>query len=415
MSLSVKDLLRDLVRIPSINPAFGAGPEFGSGEARITEFLQILAERQGWRWLRQEVHPQRENLLVLVPPSNGQPGMPVTLWEVHQDTVGVEGMRIDPFAANEQDGRIYGRGACDVKGGMAAMITALSLAATQQVCQGTTLLAFTINEECGFTGAKALCRLWEGTQTLADHSTVAVQEKTHGPLSLDELRQLRPERAIVAEPTDLAVVVAHKGIVRWKCHTHGRAAHSSQPQHGKNAIYAMSEVITAIRQYDAEILADRGQDCLCGHPTVSVNTIRGGTGANVVPDHAVIDIDWRLLPGENPAEARKELIDYIASRVPTGLEIKHEPPWNESRGLQSGENQAWAEEVAAIARSTGVSSEIVGVPYGTDAWVIATLGIPTVVFGPGNIDQAHTDNEWIAIEELEKGVDVYRTLVEGVS
>ncbi|QEG37031.1 M20 family metallopeptidase [Bythopirellula goksoeyrii] len=404
MSLSAKDLLQKLLQIPSINPSFGEDSGSGTGEARITDFLQDLADRSGWKWLRQVVHPGRENLVVLIPASQGRPGEPVTLWEVHQDTVGVEGMKIDPFAAELREGRIYGRGACDVKGSMAAMIAAISLAAEQQTCQGTTLLAFTINEECGFTGAKALCRLWDKEQSSG--------EDTHGTLSLEELQQLRPQRAIVAEPTDLAAVVAHKGIVRWRCHTRGRAAHSSQPQYGKNAIYAMSEVITAIRRFDEEVLLDRGRDCICGRPTVSVNTIEGGTGANVVPDHAVIDIDRRLMPGEDPIEAHQEMIDYIASEVSGELEIEHDPPWNQSSGLQAGENQAWAEEVAVIARSTGIASDIVGVPYGTDAWVIAAHGIPTIVFGPGSITQAHTDDEWISVEQLEKGVEVYRRIAE---
>ncbi|TWU21937.1 M20 family metallopeptidase [Bythopirellula polymerisocia] len=407
MSLSAQDLLRELLRIPSINPVFGSADGSGSGEAKLTDFLQEIVAGQGWKWLRQEVHPQRENLVALIPASNSFSGDPVTLWEVHQDTVGIEGMRIDPFAAEQREGRIYGRGACDVKGSMAAMIAAISLAAEQEACRGTTLLAFAINEECGFTGAKALCRLWE--------VTAEVDEKTHGTLSLDELRPLRPQRAIVAEPTDLKVVKAHKGIVRWRCHTHGHAAHSSQPQRGKNAIYAMNEVITAIRQFDAEALSGRGADCICGRPTVSVNTIQGGTGANVVPDHAVIEIDRRLMPGEEPADAHQELIDYIAAHISAEQEIKHEPPWNLSRGLQAGENLAWAEEVAKVARSAEVPSDIVGVPYGTDAWVIAGLGIPTVVFGPGSIAQAHTDDEWIAVEELEKGVEVYRRLAGGVS
>lgn len=406
MSLPAKDLLQKLLRIPSVNPAFGEGSGSGAGEAGITDFLQDLADKSGWKWLRQEVHPQRENLLVLIPASKGLPELPVTLWEVHQDTVGVEGMRIDPFAAEEREGRIYGRGACDVKGSMAAMIAAISLAAEEQVCRGTTVLAFSINEESGFTGAKALCRLWNAEQ--------ATKEKVHGTLSLDEVQRQRPQRAIVAEPTYLSAVVAHKGIVRWRCHTRGRAAHSSQPQFGRNAIYAMSEVITAFRRFDEEVLIDRGRDCICGRPTVSVNTIKGGTGANVVPDHAVIDIDRRLMPGEDPIEAHQEMIDYVASQVPADLEIEHEPPWNQSHGLQAGENQVWAEEIAMVARSTGITSEIASVPYGTDAWVIAQLGIPTVVFGPGSIDQAHTDDEWISVEQLEKGVEVYRRIAEGV-
>jgi acetylornithine deacetylase/succinyl-diaminopimelate desuccinylase-like protein len=399
MSLSVIDLLRKLLAIPSVNPVFAAHQPDWVGEGRLTDFLQDLVASQGWRWLRQEVHPGRENLVALVGTTPAA-DMSITLWEVHQDTVGVAGMQVDPFAGIERDGRIYGRGACDVKGSMAAMLTALSQAAKFSEQQGSIIIAFTVNEECGFSGAKALCRLWDESQ----------MESTKGTLTLDELRHLKPNRAIVAEPTDLQVVVTHKGIVRWRCHTRGRAAHSSQPQHGKNAIYAMTDMIAAIRQFDHEVLAQRGKECLCGRPTVSVNTIQGGTGANVVPDHAVIDIDYRMMPGEVPSEAQAELIEYIAAHVAADSQIEHETPWNQSRGMQEGANHAWAEEVARIAGSDGHPSELVGVPYGTDAWVFASHEIPTVILGPGSITQAHTEDEWISVEELERGVEVFRRL-----
>jgi acetylornithine deacetylase len=403
MSISVKDLLQKLLSIPTVNPVFGAADATWLGEARLTDFLQNWATQHGWRWLRQQVHPDRQNLVVLIP---GSQGYPVTLWEVHQDTVGVAGMQIDPFAGSERAGRIYGRGACDVKGSMAAMMTAAATLQLRSESHGPLLLAFTVNEECGFSGAKALSRLWIDDDT-PPLLPLAGEEQVYGPLSLAELRELRPARAIVAEPTDFQVVVAHKGIIRWRCHTRGRAAHSSQPQLGKNAIYAMTDVIAAIRDFDREVLSHRGLDCLCGRPTVSVNTVQGGSGANVVPDHAVIDIDHRLMPGELPSDAQQELIEYIAARISVDTVIEHDPPWNQSRGMQAGDNRAWAEQVA---NTMGDASEIVGVPYGTDAWVFASIGIPTVVLGPGNIAQAHTEDEWISVVELERGVEVYRRL-----
>jgi len=406
MSIMVKDLLQKLLAIPSINPVFGSSEPGWVGEARLTDFLEKWVAEQGWRWLRQEVHPGRDNLVALISGAPGSSRNPVTLWEVHQDTVGVVGMRVEPFGGKEAHGRIHGRGACDVKGGLAAMLAALAQSKDKQ---GTIILALTVNEECGFTGAKALCRLWT-TEHASDLLPIEGEEKVSGTLPIEELCELRPDRAIVAEPTDFAVVVTHKGIVRWRCHTRGLAAHSSQPQHGKNAIYAMTDVIHAIREFDREVLAHRGADCLCGRPTVSVNTIQGGTGANVVPDHAMIDIDHRLMPGEVPSDARQELIEFIAKRMATDAVVEHEPPWNQSLGMQAAGNRAWAEEVARLASFAGSTSEIVGVPYGTDAWVFASQGIPTVVIGPGSIAQAHTDDEWIAVAELERGVEVFRRL-----
>jgi acetylornithine deacetylase/succinyl-diaminopimelate desuccinylase-like protein len=408
MSLSVKDLLRQLLAIPSINPAFQATDPNWVGEGCLTDFLENWVSRQGWRWLRQEVHPGRDNLVALIPTTAETVAENVTLCEVHQDTVGVTGMQIDPFAAHEQQGRMFGRGACDVKGGMAAMLTALSQVSQAKTNQATILLALSVNEECGFTGAKALCRLWKTGHPWDQQFTA--EEKTRGTLSLEELRRLQPQRAIVAEPTDLHVVATHKGLVRWLCHAHGRAAHSSQPQEGKNAIYDMTEVVRVVQEYDREVLSKRGLDCMCGRPTVSVNTIHGGTGANVVPDHCVIDIDRRLMPGEVPGDAHQELIEFIAAKISKDSLLEHEPPWNQSLGMQVGENRGWAEEVAKAASFDGRVSEIVGVPYGTDAWVFASIGIPTVVIGPGSIAQAHTEDEWISVDELERGVEVYRRI-----
>lgn len=407
MSIRVKNLLREIVATPSVNPAFGASDPSLLGEARMTDFLEAWATSHGWRWLRQEVHHGRDNLVILIPSASA--ARPITLWEVHQDTVGVEGMTIDPFAGVEKDGRIYGRGACDVKGSMAAMLAALE-AAKQEPQRGTILMAFTVNEECGFSGAKALGKIWG-----LEPSHSPAESNVHGSLSLDELRGLWPDRAIVAEPTEFAVVVSHKGIVRWRCHTRGRAAHSSQPQYGKNAIYDMVDVVTAIRAFDRDVLLQRGLDCLCGRPTVSVNTIHGGTGANVVADHAVIDIDLRLMPGDVPIEAQQELIEFVSQHVTSEAHIEHEPPWNQSRGMQAGGNSAWAEQVARVASFDGRESKLVGVPYGTDAWVFAACGIPTVVVGPGSIAQAHTENEWISMAELERGVEMYRRLATTVS
>ena len=410
MLLSVKDLLQELVRIPSVNPAFLAGNTTSGGESDITDLLQDFFQNLGWQWLRQEVHPGRENIVAVCRASGSAAVRKPVLWEVHQDTVGVEGMKIDPYAATEAEGRIWGRGACDVKGGMAAMLAALArVEAEGAALQQTVILAMAINEECGFTGVKALCRLW-GTEEEA----AAEVENLSGPLSLAELRELRPERAIVAEPTLLDVVVAHKGSVRWRCHTHGRAAHTSRPEKGCNAISAMVRVVQAIEQFHDDVLSRRAAHALCGRPTVCVSTIAGGSGVNTVPHHAVIDIDRRLVPGETPEEAYRELVEYVTTHCEVGeATIEHEPPANPSVGLRDTDNRAWAETIAETVRALGEPSSLIGVPFGTDAWALDHAGIPTVVFGPGSIDQAHTDDEWIDIGQLERATEVFFRLAVG--
>ncbi len=403
MLLKEADLLKQLIRIPSVNPAFASdGP---AGEAQLTDFLQGLLDELGVRWLRQTVDPGRDNLVAVLPGSKPE----VMLWEVHQDTVGVEGMQIDPFGGEEREGRIWGRGACDVKGGMAAMLTALARKiAEKQKQEPTILLALTVNEECGFSGASALSRLWsKNEEEPIDPKSIA------GPLEPEELLRLRPQKAIVAEPTRLDVVVAHRGVVRWQCHTHGRAAHSSQPGQGHNAIYAMSDVVQAIEDYHQQ-LHQREPHPRCGRPTVCVSTIRGGSGANTVPEHAVIDIDHRLIPGETSDEAYKQLVAYVSEQVQReGIKVVHDQSWMNSLGLGDENNQDWAKQIASVVHGIDLPSQLIGVPYGTDAPAIMAPDIPTVVFGPGSIDQAHTDDEWLATDQLTSATEVFYRLACG--
>ena len=410
MSIDAQDLLQQLIRISSVNPAFAGDSRQNGGEAQLADFLVDFLQQHRWPWLRQRVHAGRDNLFAVARGNSPQADSDVMLWEVHQDTVGVAGMRIDPFAAECSNGRVWGRGACDVKGGMAAMLTALARAQHEPTRQDSTIvLALSVNEENGFTGAKALSRLWAPRSA----SLEAVEETT-GPLTLEELRSLRPRQAIVAEPTLLNVVVAHKGVVRWRCRVRGRATHSSQPRQGVNAIYAMAEVVRAIERFEREVLPQREGHPLCGGPTVCVSTIRGGTGVNTVPDEVAIDIDYRVAPGEQPQVAYHQLIDYVAEHADCGrATVEHERPWLESGGLDDQHNRAWADRVSAAARSMGGTGERVGVPYATDAPAIAGCGIPTVVFGPGSIDQAHTDDEWIAVDQLTSAVEVFCRLACG--
>ncbi len=433
MTTKPKKLLQQLVQIPSVNPAFGSKAELDlTGEARMTRFLQQFCEAQQWDWARQQVSPGRENLVTVVPGHFGQPlvfGKPgpgdepsVVLWDVHQDTVGVDGMRISPFGGEESEGRIWGRGACDVKGAMAAMLSALTRLKAGAVAakpasdsrpagdsgpasdsRPTILLSCTVNEENGFSGIRALCNVWESPDE--EPGLVA------GTLSAERLRSLRPQAALVAEPTSLNVVVAHKGVARWRCHVTGRAAHSSRPECGENAIVAMAEVVRAIDQFHQQTLTHREPHPLCGGPTVCVSTIAGGTGVNTVPDHAVIDIDRRLVPGESPAMAYRELVDYVAERACVGeCQITHDEPWLVSDSLADDQNSRLAEQVASAVRSMDQPCELMGAAFGTNAAVVSQLGIPTVVFGPGSIEQAHTEDEWIEIDQLDRAAEVYYRL-----
>lgn len=392
MSLDVVDILCQLVRIPSVNPMGRAvsGPEYY--EHAVTNYLQALFTSQGWPWERQPVLPLRDNILARiegeVPPAEGGP---LLVWEAHQDTVPVDGMTIPPWEPTIRDGRVYGRGSCDIKGGLAAMIAALSrLAELPKTGRPTIVLACTVNEEHGYSGATALTQLWSS--------------------GASPLLPRRPDSIVVAEPTSLDVVVAHKGVSRWRCHTHGRAAHSSSPEHGKNAIYDMARVLGALEHYARDVAPTLRTHRLVGSPTLSVGTIGGGISVNTVADHCVVEIDRRVLPGEDPFVARQAVIDFLNERLPPDIQHTHDPPYIHSGGLSDELNQAHAQQVAAAIKHCGGAGRLIGVPYGTNASAYSPQGVPTVVFGPGSIDQAHTADEWVEIAQLQAAVEMLVSL-----
>jgi acetylornithine deacetylase len=408
MKLDPVVLLQQLIQIPSINPMGHntRGPNIG--EERLTEFLQVQVETLGLLWLRQRVHPGRDNLVALL---RGDPpvhqGGEFLLWDVHQDTVPVDGMTVDPFGGELHDDRVYGRGAADVKGSMAAMLAAISRAAsshTKRRNSPTIAIAFTVNEECGFTGVEACCDLL----SRSPRPNTAI---VGGTISPAEMFPRLPDAAIVAEPTDLNIVVAHQGVLRWRCHTIGRAVHTSRPDAGINAVYGMAQIVQRIEHYHAVLREDGPSHRLCGRPSACVSTFHGGVGVNTVPERATIEIDRRLGPDEQAETAYGDLVRSVAESADVGgCRVEHDPPFMQSRGLSDKQNHELGKRVAALVREHGCTGELVGVPYATDAAAIATTGIPTIVFGPGSIAQAHTADEFIEVEALQLATEIFHQM-----
>ncbi len=374
-------LLRDLVALPSVNPMGRTtqAPEFC--EHRVTAYLEDFFRGLGVAWERQPVAPLRENIVARCE----LPGARRTvILEAHQDTVPTDNMTIDPFGARIENGRLYGRGACDIKGGMAAMLAAFArVARAKPPGAANVVMACSVDEE---------------------HTALGVQRLVKG---------LQADAAVVAEPTQLQIVHAHKGVVRWHVTTPGRSCHSSSPEQGVNAIYRMGRLLTAIEQYAQQLRASRA-DPLLGPPTLSVGRIEGGTSVNTVPDSCRIEVDRRLLPGEDPLAAQGHFADFLRGAAGIDFPFECARPWLSKAALApEGSAELVGRLGAAINSVTGAHS-VLGVPYGTDASTIAGAGIPSVVFGPGDIARAHTCDEWVPLDEVEQASEIlYRFVLQG--
>ena len=384
MSLVV-ELLKKLIAIPSVNPMGRdvSGPEFY--ETQLTKFLIGYLKDLDVPYEEVEVAPGRSNILARL---ESPQAAKTILLDAHQDTVPVDGMTISPFDPVEQSGRIYGRGSCDVKGGLAAMLMAFTrLANERPTSMPNIVLSLTCDEESTSIGINHLTDSWAGNAPSY------------------RLCPGRPDVAIVAEPTSLDIVVAHRGASRWKMRTAGRACHSSRPSDGINAIYRMARVVQRLEEYAAWLPTSRPAHPLCGPATLSVGRIEGGSSVNVVPDFCTIEIDRRIIPGEENDGAIQELISYLKQSF--DFEIAHDPAFCASPPLNDDLNGELAKELMAVIESVVGLRQKVGVPYGTHASRIARARIPAVVFGPGDIAQAHTKDEWIEVAQLEQATEIY--------
>jgi acetylornithine deacetylase len=386
--IPLEKLVADLVAIPSVNPMGRAvsGPEYL--EHKVTDYLEQLVKEHNLPYYRQPISPGRDNLIIQVPGARDPlAGGKLLMFEAHQDTVPVEGMTIPPWLPTIRDGRLYGRGSCDIKGGLGVMLyTLLKLHQEQPANLPTIVLACTVNEEYGFTGAKGLVKCWQELR----------------PSVLPR----QPDAIIVTEPTSLNIVVAHRGMVRWRIRCRGRAAHSSLPELGDNAIYRVAPVLLALKRYQQDIVPTLGTHPLCGRPTINVGTIKGGISVNTVPDECVIEIDRRLLPGDDPQQAYEHVVNWVTAQAYDPYGVTHDPPGMTSTGLSDAINGELARDLAEVVTAVrGGGVRIHGVSYGTDAAAYGHL-VPTIVFGPGSIDQAHTVDEWVPVHELHLASEI---------
>ncbi len=366
----VVEWLTRLVQIPSVGPE-NAGPRSGpSSEAALAAALGEWFTQFGAQVEYEEVFPGRPNLYAMWPNPDSDRWLAV---DIHTDTVGVETMQGDPFDGRVADGRVYGRGSVDTKATLAILLTILEALQQQgQRLNFNLLISAPVAEETGVIGAPVFAR-WVRRQSF----------------KLDQL--------IVAEPTLCAPVHGHRGSVGIILEIEGVAAHSAQPQFGKNAIVGAASVIHALDAHHQQLIAVPPTPLGTGTATVTV--INGGQAHNIVPDRCRLNVDRRLTLGEVPEAAAQVIHEraQAATSLPVSLTIKHQfYPFYQS---------AEADLVGQLAVWSGRAPEVVG--YGTDAAFYDGLARECVVFGPGSIEQAHRDVEWVEITELEKALGIY--------
>lgn len=359
-------LLCELIELPSVNPAFLPPNDPRTGERRVGQLVASRARQAGLAVAFEPVVHGRDNVLARLTPS-GKIKRRVLL-SPHLDTVGLPALD-ELLRPQIVKGRVIGRGACDTKGCVAAMLTALMAVARQGQRPTETEITFTgfIDEENGQLGSRHYAQ-------------------NHPAADL----------AIVGEPTRLEVVTAHKGDVWLQLKTAGRSAHGATPHLGRNAVHAMGRLVDLLETtYRAQL--QKRSHALLGSPTINVGSIRGGTQPNIVPDECTIDLDRRTLPGETEAQVRKEIAALLRRN---GLKatfgtLRLAP----CHALETSPDLPL---VQALCRAAG-RRRTVGVHYFCDAAPLAEAGTPAVVFGPGDIAQAHTRDEWISIASLERG------------
>ena len=364
------DTLRRLVRIDSINPAFSDG---STNEAEIATWTGKEMERLGMTARRFEAEPGRASVVGVLPGTGG--GRSLMLY-AHLDTVGVEGMP-DPFSAEVRDGRMYGRGTYDMKAGLAASLAAV----------------------------KALRDA--GTPLAGDVLIAAVADEEVASIGMQEvLRHVTADAAIVTEPTELTVGLAHKGFCWLEVETFGRAAHGSQFDLGIDANLRMGRFLARLDRLEKELRASEPHP-LVGPPSLHAAVLSGGTGASTYAAHCRLTVERRMTPGETEALVVGQLqaiADALAAEDPT---FRAEVRATLTR--DSFEVPADAPIVQTVLRCAGevLGSEPVtrGFPFWMDAAFLGKAGVQTVVIG-GSGAGAHETEEWADIESHVQLADI---------
>lgn len=369
-------LARALVSVDSRNPALVSG---APGELPVVRLLGEVLRAWDFRVEIADAAPGRPNLIARIGPA----GAPSLMLNGHLDTVGTEGMTHPPFEARVADGRLYGRGAADMKGGIAAMCAAAARASDAGL-EAELVIAAVADEEWESIGTRALVA-----------------------------SGVRADAAIVTEPTRLAIAPAHKGFAWLEVTVHGRAAHGSRYDVGIDAIRHAGLLLAELDALDAETLPRRTHPLL-GRGSLHASLISGGIGISTYPDRCTLKLERRTLPGTSAEDARDEVEEACAriraTRSTFAADVSVTFAQNPSDVSVS------APVVRALVRAVeeeGTPAVVEGASYWSDAAILNEAGIPAVCFGPGDIALAHGSEEWLPIDELERATRVLERVAGG--
>lgn len=374
----VINLTQELIRFPSVNPP--------GNEQKVAEFLGGRMADLGLEVELQPIEENRANVIGRL--RGGGSGSGHLVYTGHLDVVPPGGQEWEhaPFAADRVDGRIYGRGSADMKGGVAAIVAGVAaLAGSRFRPSGDIIIACTAGEEAGMLGARAM-----------------VERR-----SLEGSRYL-----VVAEPSDLNVFIGEKGVLWLRIRALGRTAHGSMPSLGVNAVSCMARLIPRLEEYPFPWQ----ESPLLGKPTLSVNVITGGNKTNVVPDLCELEVDMRTVPGQDHQEILR-MVRSMAQEVARGynpdvrMEVEID---NDKSSLETERSEPLVEAaVQTVRRVSGTAPEVGGVAFGTDAAYLGPgFNIPMIICGPGAPGMAHQPDEYVEVEQLVQAAQIYAELAQ---
>lgn len=379
----VVNLLKELIAIPSINPM---GMQIKNDddyyEGRAGRYIENYIKKDNIESIKQKVYPDRYNVGGIVRKGKKYPTI---IFLSHLDTVDFDREKGNLLNPIEKDGFIYGRGAADAKGGMAAMLVALKYARGNiDKINKNVIVMGVVDEEYQYKGILKL---------------------------LDDPITKKADMGVVGEPTSCDIVYGLKGAARWEIEVKGKSCHSSEPEKGINAIYRMAEIVRCLKRYHNEELA-KIIDTDLGRATLNVGVISGGTAVNIVPGSCEVTIDRRLLVGEDPDKARKTVTEYLKRQPEIDFDFISHPLFTSDPAEKIGKDSVIVNIAKRACEELNIAPTIKTVSYSGDQSRMLRGGIPAIMLGPGNVSVAHTDHECVRIDELKSALDIYIKMME---